>query len=111
VSTRCDVCQATVSQDDGWARLSIFDPAPDFSSPAILPPPRRPPQLDLCAACLVRAIELLGLPRDTFVPRPAPAAPPPAAGALTPGDLVALGLVGKEDEHDEDDEDDEGHEA
>lgn len=95
MSIKCDSCNELLDEDDGHARISIFDPAPDFSA-AVIPPPRRPPQLDLCATCLVRAIEVLGLPKDAFVPRPAPVVPvasPSPTGALTPDDLVALGLT------------------
>lgn len=101
MSTMCDGCKQLLDQDDGHARVSIFDPAPDFSSnkiwtavPEGISLPRRAPQIDLCATCLLKLIAALDLPPDTFVPRP-PRAEPVAdvpAGALTPEDLVALGL-------------------
>lgn len=95
MSIKCDSCKQNLNQDDGSARMMISDPTPDFRG-GEMPVIRRSPQLDLCATCLVKAIEILGLPADAFVPRSkpaAPAAPPESSGALTPDDLIELGLT------------------
>lgn len=93
MSTVCDSCKQLVNEENGHARVSIFDPSPDFSA-AVISLPRRPPTIDLCATCLLKLITSLGLPPDTFIPRPPriePAEPRPV-GALTEEDLVKLGL-------------------
>ena len=74
----------------------INDPSPDFRTLPVdgaIPTFRRPPQLDLCAACLVKLIGLMKLPPDTFTPRPPPAEPTSPVGALTREDLAKLGLT------------------
>ena len=72
MSTLCDSCKQTVHQEDGYARIVISDPTPDLQSISVeaLPTHRYPPQIDLCANCLTKLIEVLSLPPDTFTPRP-----------------------------------------
>lgn len=94
MSMICDSCKQPLVQDDGYGQIRISDPTFDYRS-GKTPTFRTPPQIDLCSSCLLKMIGALGLPPDTFVPRPPPPpAPPPLelAGALTPEDLVALGL-------------------
>lgn len=96
MSTMCDSCKQPMQPDDGCARIMITDPSPDYSSVSVenLPTFRRPPALDVCAACLLKLVTALSLPPDTFTPRPPrvePAVPTPA-GALTEEDLIKLGL-------------------
>lgn len=99
MSTKCDSCKETVNEDDGSANVGIRDPAPDFNPDAnglySTPNIRRVPTVDLCARCLVKMIEVLGLPKDTFTPRTAKKPPDSPTGGLTPEDLIALGLVDK----------------
>lgn len=95
MSTVCDSCKERLNVADGCAGLSIYDPAPDFRA-MVISRPRRPPQIDLCAGCLLKLIEVLKLPPDTFTPRLPPPAEPALVGALTAEDLLQLGL-NKED--------------
>jgi hypothetical protein len=85
-----------MSRTEGGARIMIQDPTPDLqtlmTADSCLPIYRHPPQLDLCPRCLVKLIEHLHLPADTFTPLP-PAAEPTPAGALTAKDLIGLGLA------------------
>jgi hypothetical protein len=96
MSTVCDSCKQTLRQDDGCARIMITDPAPDFQNitAGSLPTFRRPPEIDLCAVCLLKLIAALDLPPNTFTPRPPRAEPTEhvPVGALTEEDLVRLGL-------------------
>lgn len=95
MSTICDSCKQPISQDDGGARVTIQDPSPDFSINAPLPNIRRPPQLDICAACTLTMVKVLSLPPDTFTPRQPPAKPNTPSGGLTDEDLQELGLSTK----------------
>lgn len=95
MSTLCDSCKQIASPSEGGARVTVQDPALDLRAlapDAEIPSFRRPPQLDLCASCLVALIKFLDLPEDTFTPQVLPAAPPPPPGALTEEDLKQLGL-------------------
>ncbi len=106
MSLVCDSCKQPLDEGDGGARLLITDPTIDYrtlieSGPSALSAPRQPPRIDFCASCLVRLIEVLGLPPDTFTPRPLPTEPAelaadPPTGALTKKDLIALGLEGND---------------
>jgi len=99
MSTICDSCKQPLKRDDGCASLSITDPTPDYSTIAVDDLPkfrhRRSPQIDFCATCLVKLIEVMALPPDTFAPGPPPATAPVEdlpQGALSQEDLIALGL-------------------
>jgi hypothetical protein len=94
MSTLCDSCKQVVRQEDGCARVMVHDPVPDFQalSVELIPTYRNPPQIDLCAACLTRMVEVLGLPPGTFTPRARRIESVPSPGALTEEDLIGLGL-------------------
>lgn len=92
MSLRCDACQDRLDEDDGCAQVLIRDPMPDFSAGITSGLPRHPPRLDLCSVCLSKMITALGLPADTFRPRPVAPPPAPPAGALSDADLAELGL-------------------
>lgn len=96
MSTICDACKKVLDHDDGCARVMITDPTPDFHSLspdeiAGLSHRRTLPQVDLCATCLTKMIEVMELPPDTFTPRPARAATA-STGALSAEDLAQLGI-------------------
>lgn len=100
MSTICDSCREPMPPDEGGARVTIQDPTPDFRTVTAdsLPSYRRPPQLDLCPRCLMKLIEHLHLPADTFTPQ-LPAAKATPAGALTAKELIDLGLGLDPDSH------------
>lgn len=101
MSKICDSCKQSMPQGGGGAEIWITDPTPDFRNMSVdtfdtLPiTTRQPPRLDICPSCLLRLVDTLALPPDTFTPRLPPAEPPTPAGALTEEDLVELGLKEK----------------
>jgi len=101
MATICDACGAKYAPfDDGGGSLKI---APTPLSPKMIEAlveagkpieHRSRVEHDLCLGCTAKALAHLGLPTDVCTPPEIPTANAPAsmAGALTPEELVALGL-------------------
>lgn len=91
MATKCDSCAHTIHEADGGAHVFVRDAMPDYTL-GVVPPYRQAPKIDLCAGCLTKLIDTLGLSDDTFRPRK-PQQKSPLMGALSEADLAALGLA------------------